>query len=179
MHALVDFDPHGIAILRTYRYGSKRLGHENEAKVPSMKWLGIRSNDVLARGSNRIWDDLHLPDSQSSLESVSYSQEGMTQIYRGVITDTPIDSDGPRPYKRTRTQEPRETEESILYLTEKDRKKAIKLMTGICGSELDDDALEQLHELQRMLMLGIKAEIQALDDFGDLSKWLDERLKPV
>jgi hypothetical protein len=85
----------------------------------------------------------------------------------------------PRPYKRTRTQESRDPEESILYLTENDRKKAIDLMTDICRSELDDDALEQLQELQRMLMLGIKAEIQAVDDFGDLAKWLDTRLKPA
>lgn len=36
--------------------------------------------------------------------------------------------------------------------------------------------MEQLGELQRMLMLNIKAEIQAVDNFGDMTNWLDERL---
>ncbi|KAK1757142.1 meiotic recombination protein rec12 [Echria macrotheca] len=164
MYALVDFDPHGIAILRTYRYGSKRLDHEIESKVPSLRWLGIRSGDVLARDRPESGQDGQLPDSQSSQESVSFSQE---------------ESEGPRPYKRVRTQEARDPDDSVLYLTENDRKKAIDLMTDICQYELDNYALEQLQELQRMLMLGIKAEIQAVDDFGNLAKWLDKRLKPA
>ncbi len=35
---------------------------------------------------------------------------------------------------------------------------------------------DQMRELQRMLMLNIKAEIQAVDNYGDIADWLDKRL---
>jgi meiotic recombination protein SPO11 len=44
------------------------------------------------------------------------------------------------------------------------------------NGETDDSAREQFGELQRMLMLNLKAEIQAVDDFGDITDWLDEAL---
>ena len=45
--ALVDFDPDGIGIMSTYKYGSAALPHENmELVVPSMQWLGPKSHDV-------------------------------------------------------------------------------------------------------------------------------------
>lgn len=43
--ALVDFDPDGIGIMSTYKYGSKALSHETNITVPSIQWLGIRSSD--------------------------------------------------------------------------------------------------------------------------------------
>lgn len=51
---LVDYDPHGISILRTYKYGSKRLGHEENVTIPGMKWLGIRSGDLFVHNSPLI-----------------------------------------------------------------------------------------------------------------------------
>jgi meiotic recombination protein SPO11 len=47
MFALVDYDPHGVAIMRTYKYGSQRLDHETNAATPQLLWLGIRSDDIL------------------------------------------------------------------------------------------------------------------------------------
>jgi meiotic recombination protein SPO11 len=62
-------------------------------------------------------------------------------------------------------------------LTCGDRKKAVDLIKEIHGTEQDDLAgVEQIQELQRMLMLNIKAEIQAVDNFGDITDWLDDRL---
>lgn len=46
--ALVDFDPDGIGIMSTYKHGSKSLAHETNLNVPSIKWLGIRSSEMLA-----------------------------------------------------------------------------------------------------------------------------------
>ena len=44
---LADFDPYGISIMSTYKYGSHTLSHENEhLSIPSLRWLGIRSNDI-------------------------------------------------------------------------------------------------------------------------------------
>lgn len=49
-------------------------------------------------------------------------------------------------------------------------------MTANAGEELDTEQEEQMRELQLMLMLNLKAEIQAIDDMGDLSSWLDEKM---
>lgn len=64
-----------------------------------------------------------------------------------------------------------------MSLTEADRKTAVDLMNDICSADVvQGDNLEQLNELQRMMMLNVKAEIQAVDDFGNIASWLDERL---
>jgi len=54
IYALVDFDPDGIDILSTYKYGSKALAHQNaELTLPSIQWIGVNSSHV---GQD---DDLH------------------------------------------------------------------------------------------------------------------------
>jgi meiotic recombination protein SPO11 len=40
----------------------------------------------------------------------------------------------------------------------------------------DGDGAQQMQELRRMLMLNIKAEMQAVDNYGDIAKWLDGKL---
>lgn len=39
-----------------------------------------------------------------------------------------------------------------------------------------DTAMEQMRDIQYMLMTNVKAEIQAVDDFGDITDWLDQKL---
>lgn len=47
---LVDFDPYGIGILSTYKYGSVKLAHENvHLTVPSIRWLGVQSTDLCSK----------------------------------------------------------------------------------------------------------------------------------
>lgn len=54
---------------------------------------------------------------------------------------------------------------------------AVTLLRGVCGGENSDtDEMEQQRELQMMLLLNIKAEIQAVDHLGDITGWLDQRL---
>lgn len=43
-------------------------------------------------------------------------------------------------------------------------------------AEVDVEDLEQIREMQVMMMFNKKAEIQAVDDMGDLSGWLDEKM---
>lgn len=46
MLCLVDFDPHGLEILTTYKFGSSAMGRANQSlTVSSMRWLGIHSSD--------------------------------------------------------------------------------------------------------------------------------------
>jgi meiotic recombination protein SPO11 len=64
-----------------------------------------------------------------------------------------------------------------LPLTQRDRKKAVEVMTEISrGDNMDSDGADQIRELQRMLMLNVKAEIQAVDNYGDIADWLDGKL---
>lgn len=48
VYGLADFDPDGVAILSTYKHGSRALAHENEGhNVPQLKWLGLSSKHLL------------------------------------------------------------------------------------------------------------------------------------
>jgi meiotic recombination protein SPO11 len=42
--------------------------------------------------------------------------------------------------------------------------------------ETDDDVAELKLELQIMMVMGVKTEIQWLDEAGNLCEWLDERI---
>ena len=45
--ALTDFDPDGIAIMSTYKYGSLTLSHESpHLTAPTLQWLGIKCEDA-------------------------------------------------------------------------------------------------------------------------------------
>ncbi|KAH7042688.1 Spo11/DNA topoisomerase VI subunit A [Macrophomina phaseolina] len=47
IYALVDFDPDGLSIMCTYKYGSSALAHEGDAaRLPSMQWLGVKSTQA-------------------------------------------------------------------------------------------------------------------------------------
>lgn len=104
VYGLADFDPDGVAILSTYKLGSKALAHENEGhSVPQLHWLGLRSEHLLLRNN----------DSQAA--------------------------------------------QGVMMLTPRDRRKAARML------EEPGLEIEWLTELQRMLMLNMKAELQLLD----------------
>lgn len=90
-----------------------------------------------------------------------------------------LGSQSERPKKRARISKAqgRGPSESILPLTQHDRRKAVDVMKEVSGvGNMNVDGAEQMRELQRMLMLNIKAEIQAVDNYGDISDWLDGKL---
>ncbi len=45
--------------------------------------------------------------------------------------------------------------------------------------DLHHDELEYAREVQTMLFLNLKAEIQAVDNMGDLTDWLDDKIGRV
>lgn len=48
-YALVDGDPDGIAIMSTFKYGSKAQAHQNsKLNTPNLRWLGLRMSDIVA-----------------------------------------------------------------------------------------------------------------------------------
>ncbi|KAL6701160.1 DNA topoisomerase IV, alpha subunit [Trichoderma pleuroticola] len=150
--ALADYDPDGLNILRHYRLKSEIASQGFTA--PAIRWLGIKSQDLLERESRldmlRIPspDNLQLPDSQSSKDSTG--------------SKTSISS--------TECREP------ISALSTRDRKVAVGMLEKLVDSADDDTAVELGRELQVMLMMGIKAEIQWLDEAGSLTEWLDIKI---
>ncbi len=73
--------------MRTYKYGSQRLGHEENATVPRLRWLGILSIDVLPQGL--IGNQTNQEASQSTTDQESSSQESVTYSNNGESNDSP------------------------------------------------------------------------------------------
>ncbi|KAI9712363.1 MAG: hypothetical protein M1820_001576 [Bogoriella megaspora] len=122
VYALVDYDPDGICILSTYKYGSAALKHENIGlAVDKIQWIGLNSYQAIsAQGSNNY--------------------------------------------------------QEMIVLSQRDRGKAKwMLISDVCG----EDGLEPRwrRELQVMLILNLKAEVQIWDSANEgLSDWLLARL---
>lgn len=75
-----DCDPHGIDIMRTYKYGSQRLSHEENARVPGLQWLGVKIEDVLRASPPAIEEE----GPQSSVgQSSQSSQSSFGQFSQG------------------------------------------------------------------------------------------------
>lgn len=175
MYALVDYDPDGLSIFRTYQTGSSSLLHEESTTAPRLQWLGIRSDQVLP--STHCSD--HAASPQSSQETASSSQGSMVFSAAGSSVDAPGDEQLSQSQRRRRPGQSRNGRlEDLSQLTSRDRRTATNLLRGTCQEqgEADIDQMDQVRELQLMLMLNIKAEIQAVDNLGDITHWLDEKL---
>jgi hypothetical protein len=55
----------------------------------------------------------------------------------------------------------------------------VGILLALAEYETDHVAMEMVIELQRMLMIGTKCEIQWIDDSGNLAAWLDDELLGV
>lgn len=126
--ALVDLDPDGLSIMCTYKYGSTALAHEgNSIKVPSIRWLGVRSVDIF------------------SLSAVEPEVPQTANVHQS---------------------------EGLLSLSYRDRRKASRML---CKQPcLEDGPQNELRrELQVVLMLNLKAELELLEsEDGGLGGWL-------
>ncbi|KAI8288408.1 meiosis-specific topoisomerase spo11 [Colletotrichum sp. SAR11_57] len=77
-----------------------------------------------------------------------------------------------------RRQQSESNFEATDVLKERDRKIAKTLLRNI-PDDLDEYNIQCRRELQIMLFLNVKAEIQAVDDAGDISNWLDAHIRRV
>ncbi|TLD25383.1 hypothetical protein PspLS_05403 [Pyricularia sp. CBS 133598] len=160
IYSLVDYDPDGIRILCTYKYGSSSLEHERQSAVNSIRWIGIRLSDVKQhhfRPHNSILQDA---GSQINIETHSELDLGQVRSRRGFAMS-------------------RQTafEANTSQLTTRDRKLAHEMVLKLSRSlETKGEHEQYLGELQVMLMLNVKAEIQAVDNLGDITEWLDNKL---
>lgn len=148
--------------MRNYKIGSRSLGHEPRATVSGLSWLGLKSSDILRRSSQS-------PGAIYTLCSpISYSSELLNE-------------NSPLSYRMDSLPEPAglpEPAEAFSPLTDDDRCKATNILYDMmCGGNQSTDDLDIIHELHIMLMLNLKAEIQAVDDVGCIADWLDGRLR--
>ncbi|OQE40205.1 hypothetical protein PENCOP_c006G07878 [Penicillium coprophilum] len=122
-YALTDGDPHGMAIMSTYKYGSAAQLHQNaRLSMPSLQWLGLRVTDIIA-----------VPE---------------------MLSDT-----------------------ALLSLTTRDRKKIMTMLLNSPVWASDGPEPEWRAELQRMLFLNLKAEIEILYGCqGGLEGWINRRM---
>lgn len=157
MFGLVDFDPDGIKILLTYKNGSRSLQHEEHATLTQLSWIGPRSDDVFGRHHPRS------PVTDSNQTDVS-----------SLISNQPFS-----PLQTSAPPSPT-TQLSLIDVTLPlkvvDRKLAVRLLSATVGKD-DLESLDFVRELQVMLLLNTKAEIQAVDEAGDLSVWLESALE--
>lgn len=122
-YALTDGDPHGMAIMSTYKYGSAAHLHQNaRLSIPRLQWLGLRVTDIIAVSE--------------------------------VLGDT-----------------------ALLSLTMRDRKKIEAMLRNSPVWASDGPEPEWRAELQRMLVLNLKAEIEILYGCqGGLEGWINRRM---
>lgn len=180
MYSLVDYDPDGVAIMRTYQVGSTSLLHEVNTTAPRLRWLGIRSEHILwTRRSNQQAEhtsgDVGIGSHASPSAPMVTDLEGSRESESGGVST--------RGFRvETRTQLSARSRctpaETITCLGSRDRKAAVSLLQGISAGDEGNDinGMDVARELQIMLLLNIKAEIQAVDNMGDITQWLDERL---
>lgn len=62
-------------------------------------------------------------------------------------------------------------------MTTRERNVAISTLKKVSDSSNNEiEVSETVHELQIMMVLGVKAEIEWLDESGDLCSWLDDEI---
>lgn len=148
---LMDFDPDGISILKCYRHGSQRLAHEADAFVQAMRWIGIKSSQLIL-----IREREFMVESWEASSGLPVNQVSNTTP---ATTKTSVAS--------TSCQDP------VTYLSQRDRKTAVAALRSAFEGTDDMEIMELHKELQVMLFLGTKAEIEWLDESGNLCQWLD------
>lgn len=177
---MVDFDPDGIGIMRTYKLGSQALRHEENVTAPGILWLGVKSCDIFC--PKTISGLTHSPTTilQGDVPSVSISSPG------SAVSQNP--SDGLFAPDQTVTSsfgharlstQLTDVDYKTNALAPSDRRKASNLLRIVEESApLEAEEMSLLRELQVMLMLNVKFEIQAISGDGNMTSWLDERLLP-
>lgn len=123
IYALVDGDPDGIAIMSTYKYGSRAHFCDNARfTVPALQYLGLRISDA--------------------------------------AMNVDISSNN-----------------GLLSLSARDRRKIVSMLQNSPIWGIDGPELEWRVELQKMLMLNMKAEIEILyEQDGGLEGWIDRKM---
>lgn len=162
----MDFDPDGISILRTYKHGSISMRHEEHATVPGLLWLGVKSSDLLELQMRLL--PMTSPRPSNGRESQST-----------LASDPNDDTESIRSLGRPLPGSSRRVEAGWTHLSMscRDRVKAVQVLRSLNDQvQQDAEEVELTSELQLMLVLNMKFEIQAVEQAENMAYWLDERL---
>jgi meiotic recombination protein SPO11 len=153
-----------MRIMLTYKNGSDSLRHESDVITDRLNWIGPKSNDVFS----------HPPREPcfSALDEAYASNSNPRTPFQSLPFGTSA--------VRRRNLNPFD---STLPLSITDRKLAVSLLDTLSDSgdrgyedKNVSTRMDYLRELQTMLFVNTKAEIQAVDDAGDLTGWLNSAL---
>lgn len=154
---LVDCDPDGLNILFFYRYGSNT---QRRATSVAITGWGIKTSHILDTGNRAFVDN---NDRGRNRRRVRTDEDMSTDSSQNSASGIPISS--------TACREP------VTQVSMRDRKLAIGTLKKLSAlPQADNFAAELKMELQRMLMLGVKTEIQWLDESGSITQWLDREM---
>ncbi|KAL5117393.1 endodeoxyribonuclease [Pleosporales sp. CAS-2024a] len=136
--ALMDWDPDGIAIASTYKYGSYRLAHEDarckgtrSLSLAKLQWLGVKRQHV----------------SRTPADQGDADTSAMPAM------------------------------QGLMKLTARDRIKAARMLEWDLCAENGPEPMWRA-ELQTMLVLNTKAEMQILEERpGGLARWVSCELR--
>lgn len=152
---LTDYDVDGLNIARCYRFSVDPTSRSQATVNPGVHHLGINTAQLL-----RLSPPLTTPTRLSSTEA----SHPVIQSAGPTTQESVTSADGRGPFG---------------HLTFRDRKVAVGILLALGEYEADHVATGMAIEIQRMLMIGTKCEIQRIDDSGDLAAWLDDELLGV
>jgi hypothetical protein len=152
---LTDYDVDGLNIARCYRFSADQTSRSQPTVNLGVRDLGINTAQLL-----RLSPPLTSPTRPSSTEALPPAIQSAESTTQESISSA--ESRGP-----------------VDHLTFRDRKVAVGILLALAEYETDHVAMEMVIELQRMLMIGTKCEIQWLDDSGNLAAWLNDELLGV
>ncbi|KAL3957191.1 hypothetical protein ACCO45_007769 [Purpureocillium lilacinum] len=151
---LADFDPDGLNIFRCY-WPDTESPALSSARPDGLglRLLGIKSDHVI---------DLQASDSRPALTNQVSAFDFQSSSASTQHSDSAISTSGRYPAQTLSSRDRKHVRGTLSRVVERG------------GS--DAEVVSLTRELQVMLMMGIKAEIQLLEDSGDLTQWLENNL---
>lgn len=171
---LVDCDPDGMNIVRCYRDGSHGSGGLQSLKI---HWLGIRTSQT-GMPSAVVPGLTSLPaiayHEGVSRSTPSQQRDDRATAARSSVQFHPRGTSSPSSSSQSSRISSTTSREPITQLSNRDRKVAVGMLIRLSDTDsVDGGQAELMQELRALLMLGVKAEIQWLDEAGSLVEWLD------
>lgn len=158
--------------MHTYKHGSRSLQHETNITISGLVWLGITSSDIFGQRLDRTlklspYSQLtSRSHSRQSSDGVTLSEQSQTGRHLATLLQHEI-----TPSRLTIP------DHKTLPLSVNNRVKATNILRSFEDNDaFDNEEMDLIRELQLMLILNIKFEIQAVDEGGNMKYWLDKRL---
>ncbi|KAF4995184.1 hypothetical protein FGRMN_5322 [Fusarium graminum] len=150
--------------------------HTNHPQLPILGLFdydpdGIKILRCYRYGSDRLSHEADL--STPALQWLGINSTHLLRDYNGTSHSSSyfLSQSSQVPITSTSSRDP------VSYLSARERNAATSTLNKAEHPSVDEfEGCEMRRELQLMLMLGLKAEIEWVDEFGDLCSWLDDEI---